>query len=151
MEGSELLKLAERELAAAQEEAKKALTERDAAQARLDLANRSVQAWYTIVEQKQKAAGITLTFDAPPIPPPPGFTEDDALSLTQSVRDLLKKAGARGMTPGEIRSETPLFGPMSVNFPHGILGKLKARGEVEKIRGKYVAVEFLNPEPSKNK
>lgn len=135
----ELLRLAEKEFAAAEEQAKKAMRERDAAQQRLDLANRALQAWAAIVEQKRQATGLPPPSVAPSTLP--GFTndEDGPRSRTDWVRGWIRAAGDKGATPAQIRSLTEHLGlPVNENFPHSILSKLKARGEIVKAKGRYV-------------
>jgi hypothetical protein len=150
MDDTELLELAEKELVAAVEESKKARAERDAAQERLDLANKLAESWWAIVEQKRKAAGVEPErgggLRAAEIAEGMLRSSDDdgSMNLTQSVRNLLRSAGFRGLTPGEIRAQAQhLYGPTAANFPHGILGKLKAGGEVKNVHGRYVSIEFL--------
>jgi hypothetical protein len=164
VDDTQLLELAEKEFVAAVEESKRARAERDAAQERFKRALELTQAWGAIVEQKRKATGAAII--APPIPPPPGFAdggepkplyqeiaegmlrlsddEDGSRNLTQIVRDVVRAAGFRGLTPGEIRAHAQhIYGPTAANFPHGILGKLKAGGELKNVHGRYVSIEFL--------
>jgi hypothetical protein len=150
MTANEFLELAEKELIAAVEEAGKARLDRDAAQERLDLANKLAQSWAAIVEEKRKAAGVEREHGgglrAAEIAEGMLRSSDDdgSMNLTQIVRDLLRSAGFRGLAPGEIRARAQhLYGATAANFPHGILGKLKAGGEVKNVHGRYVSIEFL--------
>lgn len=142
MNRSELSRTDKERLLQAEREAADALAARDAAQVRLDRANRAVEAWRVINSlsedaptSEEKATGEKVQ---PPIIPPSAQAESFNGNKSSWVRQMVLRFRNEGIAPARLRQIARTVGiAVTPQFPYTTLYNLKQAGKVREEDGRY--------------